>query len=328
MIASESLADQSLAKHVIVHDRGRDHDRRAVRRGEGTVGGFYLVGCDSIERATEIAAHIPEAETGVVEVRPVRTVSGLEMCTAATEVKGLLHALAPQVVGRLVRLGAGWPASAVTKAAGVCYIRNMAGPSGDESERFLLLSVSTAGGPPSLRVQVWRKLRSLGALYLQQSVCLLPAQELPARQVRRLLARVLSEGGSGRVITIAVPDAQERAALVAEFNAARDAEYAEVLERTPAMLAEIAAETARGRASYAEVEESEADLDRFRAWLAKIVARDYFNAPGRAAAEAAVAQCAQALAQFETAALSADTGTAHATAPLTTDGPEFTVEGS
>jgi hypothetical protein len=41
--------------------------------------GFYLVECDSIERATEIAARIPEAEAGVVEVRPVRTFSGLDM---------------------------------------------------------------------------------------------------------------------------------------------------------------------------------------------------------------------------------------------------------
>jgi N-methylhydantoinase A/oxoprolinase/acetone carboxylase beta subunit len=176
-------------------------------------------------------------------------------------------------------------------------------------ERFLLMSVSTAGGPASLRVQVWRKLRSLGALYLQQSVCLLPARERLAREVVRLLARVHAQGATGRVVTIEVPDEREHAALVAEFNAARDAEYAEVLERTPAMLAEIATETSRGRASYAEVEESEADLDRFRSWLAKIVVRDYFGAPGRAAAEAAVAECARALAEFEAAALSAETGT-------------------
>jgi hypothetical protein len=183
------------------------------------------------------------------------------------------------------------------------YPRYMPPESRPQPERFLLVSASTAGGPASLRVQVWRKLRSLGALYLQQSVCLLPARQGPIREVRRLLARVHSEGGTGRVITIGVPDEREYAALVTQFNAARDAEYAEVLERTPAMLAEIATETRRGRASYVEVEESEADLDRFRAWLAKIAARDYFDAPGRVAAEAAVAQCAQALAEFEEAAL-------------------------
>src|SRR5690242_1934654 len=113
-------------------------------------------------------------------------------------------------------------------------------------ERFLLISVSTAGGPASLRVQVWRKLRSLGAAYLQQSVCLLPARERLIREVARLLARVRTQGATGRVITIDVPDDGEHAAVVAEFNAARDAEYAEVLERTPCMLAEISDETSRG----------------------------------------------------------------------------------
>ena len=46
---------------------------------------------------------------------------------------------------------------------------------------WLVVSVSTAGAAASLRLRVWRKLRSLGALYLQQSVCLLaftdPAEE-------------------------------------------------------------------------------------------------------------------------------------------------------
>jgi hypothetical protein len=43
-------------------------------------------------------------------------------------------------------------------------------------------------------------------------------------------------------------------------------------------LSEITMETARGRAPYAEVEESEADLERFEKWLAAITARDYFQA--------------------------------------------------
>lgn len=175
-----------------------------------------------------------------------------------------------------------------------------------ERDLFLLISIST-GSAASLRVTVWRKLRSLGALYVQQSVCLLPAREPVQREVRRLLARVHTDGGTGRMLTVAVPDDGEYAELVAEFNAARDAEYAEVVDRTPAFLDEIATETARGRATYAEVEESEADLTRFRTWLGKITARDYFNAPGRAAAEAVVADCAAALARFEDEALHAET---------------------
>ncbi|MEV4177170.1 Chromate resistance protein ChrB [Nonomuraea sp. NPDC049709] len=171
---------------------------------------------------------------------------------------------------------------------------------------WLLVSVSTAGAAPTLRVQVWRKLRSLGALYLQQSVCLLPEREQTVRQMRRLLDRVHQQGGSGRMLHVALTDVGEERQIVGEFNAARDAEYAEVLERLPAFRQELAAERARGRATYAEVEESEADLERFRSWMAKIAARDYFAAPAGAVARAAVEDAAADLAAFEQAALTAE----------------------
>src|SRR3954466_8200434 len=149
---------------------------------------------------------------------------------------------------------------------------------------WLVVSVSTAGAADRLRVQVWRKLRSLGALYLQQSACLLPARPEVVREVRRLADRVHRSGGRARVLRMAFTDVAEEQGVIAEFDSARDEEYAEVLERLPALRRELADERARGRATYAEVEESEADLERFRSWLAKIAARDYFAAnAGRSA---------------------------------------------
>ena len=59
--------------------------------------------------------------------------------------------------------------------------------------------MSTAGAAAALRVQVWRKLRSLGALYLQQSVCLLPATADVTRDVRRLAGRVRQGAMAGTV---------------------------------------------------------------------------------------------------------------------------------
>jgi hypothetical protein len=41
--------------------------------------GFFLVDCDRAERAIEIAARVPEAEYGLVEVRPVLSLGGPEM---------------------------------------------------------------------------------------------------------------------------------------------------------------------------------------------------------------------------------------------------------
>ena len=179
-----------------------------------------------------------------------------------------------------------------------------------------MISVSTAGAAATLRVQVWRKLRSLGALYLQQSVCLLPARAEVVRDVRRLADRIHHQGGTARILRMSFADPADEHTVIEELNAARDAEYAEVLERLPALRQELAAETARGRLTYAEVEESEADLHRFQAWLAKIEARDYFHAPGGDAARTAVAGAAAALAAFENAALDAETsGPAPAAGP-------------
>ena len=173
---------------------------------------------------------------------------------------------------------------------------------------WLLVSVHSAGAPASVRVHVWRKLRSLGAIYLHQSACLLPAREEVERDIKRMLDRVEREGGSGRCLRITLHDPGEQTRLVGEFQAARDEEYGEILDRTPAFLQELAMERERGRITYAEVEESEADLERFHTWLEKIEKRDYFHAPRGEEARAAIARCAIELDAFEAEALSADTG--------------------
>lgn len=179
---------------------------------------------------------------------------------------------------------------------------------------WLLVTVSTAGAAASLRVHVWRRLRGLGALYLQQSVCLLPDHPEVARQVLRLMDRVRHEGGSGRVLHVQLTEAAERAQVIGEFQAARDQEYEEVLERIPGFFEELEMETARGRATYAEVEENEADLVRFRDWMKKITDRDYFGAPRGEQARAELARAEQAFTAFEAAALAAEEPPA-ATAP-------------
>jgi hypothetical protein len=40
--------------------------------------GFFLIQCDSFDRATAIAARVPEADLGLVEVRPIMDLSAFE----------------------------------------------------------------------------------------------------------------------------------------------------------------------------------------------------------------------------------------------------------
>jgi len=75
MIVSEALADPSLAKRVSVREgRTMTTDGPFAEVKELLVG-FYLVECESIDRAVEHAARIPEATLGLVEVRPVLDLS-------------------------------------------------------------------------------------------------------------------------------------------------------------------------------------------------------------------------------------------------------------
>jgi hypothetical protein len=172
---------------------------------------------------------------------------------------------------------------------------------------WLLITVSTPrGGSSTLRVYAWRNLRSLGAHYLQQSVCLLPATPKTTRSVARLVTRLRAEGGQGQMLRIALTDEAQEAAIVDAFQRERSDEYREVVERTREFHDELQRELRRGRATYTELEESDADLARHQKWLAAIRARDYFGAPGAEEAAAAVTSCEAALARFESEALSAE----------------------
>ena len=172
---------------------------------------------------------------------------------------------------------------------------------------WLLITVSTPrSGTSTLRVYAWRNLRSLGAHYLQQSVCLLPATPKTTRAVARLVTRLRAEGGHGEMLRIQLTDSKQEAAIIDAIQRERTDEYHEVVERTQQFHEELELERRRGRATYTELEESDADLARHQNWLAAIRARDYFDAPGAHEAAAAVASCEESLARFEGEALSAE----------------------
>ena len=174
---------------------------------------------------------------------------------------------------------------------------------------WLLVTVSTAGAPAALRVTVWRKLKELGALYLQQSVTLLPRRPATENAVTQLVTRIRRDGGTARVLTIDLADKAQEQDVIAELQAARTGEYGEILGRFPSFFAELEMESARGRTTFEEVEESEVDLARFRTWLRKTAARDYFQAPLGQKARDELRRAEQVMARFAELAMQADNNT-------------------
>ena len=79
LIAGEALADVSLSKRVEVRDGQPMTTDGPFAEVKEHLAGFFLVECESFERAIAVAARVPEAELGLVEVRPVMDLSGFEM---------------------------------------------------------------------------------------------------------------------------------------------------------------------------------------------------------------------------------------------------------
>jgi hypothetical protein len=79
LIVSEALADPSLTTRVTVLDGQTLTSDGPFAETKELLGGFFLLECESHERAVEVAARVPEAELGLVEVRPVLGLGGTEL---------------------------------------------------------------------------------------------------------------------------------------------------------------------------------------------------------------------------------------------------------
>jgi hypothetical protein len=79
LIVTEALADPLLTKRVTVREGQTMTSDGPFAEAKELLAGFFLVECESTERAVEIAARVPEAQLGLVEMRPVMDLSGYEM---------------------------------------------------------------------------------------------------------------------------------------------------------------------------------------------------------------------------------------------------------
>ncbi|MGY4769969.1 YciI family protein [Kribbella sp. CWNU-51] len=77
LVASESLGDPAATKQVLVRDGRVMTTDGPFAEVKEQLAGFYLLDCDSVDRAVEIVAQIPEAPFSIVEVRPVRDLGAL-----------------------------------------------------------------------------------------------------------------------------------------------------------------------------------------------------------------------------------------------------------
>lgn len=143
------------------------------------------------------------------------------------------------------------------------------------SAGWLLLIHQLPAEPAYLRVKTSRRLKALGAVALKSSVYVLPDRPGTREDFHWLRREICDGGGEATLAACRFVQGTTDAEIVELFRSTRNEEYAD--------LAKAIAKAMEGDAA------SRSDLQRFRQRIEQVRERDHFGAPGRAAAEHALA---------------------------------------
>ncbi len=154
--------------------------------------------------------------------------------------------------------------------------------------RWLLLIHQLPPKPAYLRVKVWRRLQSLGAVAIKNSVYVMPKTEPAVEDLQWVAGEIAKDGGEAAICAAAFIEGVSDAQVEALFHAARDADYRQLADEAKTMLRSTAGRP--GKARHTAAAALEAEFNRLQKRLAAVTAIDFFDAPGRSVAEAAFLQ--------------------------------------
>ena len=161
--------------------------------------------------------------------------------------------------------------------------------------RWLLLIHQLPPKPAYLRVKVWRRLQGLGAVAIKNSVYVMPRTDPAAEDFQWVAREIAKAGGEAAICTAGFIEGLSDAQVESLFHAARDADYRQVADEAKATLGSTAGRSGKTRAGAAAA--LGAEFNRLQKRLAAVTAIDFFNAPGRSTAEAAMLQLQSRLGQ-------------------------------
>jgi hypothetical protein len=156
----------------------------------------------------------------------------------------------------------------------------MAGKSGDAAGgRWLILFYQVPPKPPYLRVKISRRLGKVGALAVKPTVYVLPKSEGALEDFQWVARELAKEGGDATICQARLVEGLQDDSVERLFNDARSAAYREIQR-----------EARRTRGTEPQRQTAQLHLRRC---LSDLVEIDFFGAPGRREAEAAVARLYQ-----------------------------------
>jgi hypothetical protein len=160
-------------------------------------------------------------------------------------------------------------------------------PRKDSSDgRWLLLIHQIPPKPTYFRQKVGRRLQRLGAVPIKNSVYVLPHGESQQEDFEWVAREIAADGGESTICRASFVDGLRDDQVEGLFNAARDEDFEALAEEARAVASKLPRRLAAGDARRKAVE---ADLARLRKRIGEVTAIDFFGAPARVPAEAALA---------------------------------------
>ncbi len=164
--------------------------------------------------------------------------------------------------------------------------------------KWLAINYNLPTEPSRVRVAVWRSLKKLGAVNIQQSMWMLPFNEANCESLMHIADEIEKSQGDAFLMETSFVDKKDEQGVIQLFNKARDEEYAEVIEKCEDFFKEIEKETERKNFSFAEVEDNEEELDKLISWAGKVNGRDIFCSPLCRTAKEKLDECKRLFDEF------------------------------
>jgi hypothetical protein len=168
----------------------------------------------------------------------------------------------------------------------------------DNIEKWLVLFYKIPSDSSTSRVYIWRQIKKLGAIYMQDGGVILPYSKENMVSIKKLSDKVKELNGDATILISSFYDNEKEKAIIEEFNNTRNLEYKELLEQCEHFFAEIEKETEKQNFTSEELEEVEEEYEKLKNWYDKIKKRDFFNASMSEKVNDTLLECQKRLEEF------------------------------
>lgn len=151
--------------------------------------------------------------------------------------------------------------------------------------KWIVINYNLPTEPSKHRVAIWRGLKKIGAVNVQQSMWILPYNEENYFALEKISHDIESNNGETLLMESMFFDEKHEERVIALVNEKRDEEYREFINECEKYLKEIKKEISIKKFTFAELEEEEEELQKLISWYKKIEARDFLQSSEGTAAK-------------------------------------------